>query len=1033
MRSRYIHAITGFVLFVAASTAGADSMIIEFVERPRAKRQETLAQFRRDIAGPRIQTHSAAPAPAVRREYKTVFFGAAVNATSTDVAALRKLPYVRAIHPDGKVEAYSIGSANDARARVNAQSLPVQGHGMVVAVIDTGIDYNHPALGGGMGRSYKVLGGYDFVNDDPDPMDDNGHGTHVAGTVAASSPHLIGVAPHARLMAFKVLDRNGDGLVSDIIAGIEAAVDPDGDGDPSDHVDVINLSLGGPGTADDPSSRAVTRAIEAGVVVVVAAGNAGAVATIGSPGTAPQAITVGATDDTGNVATFSSRGPTPKHLGFKPEIMAPGADILSTAIGGGVTLSSGTSMAAPHIAGVAALLLEMNPDWTPGRVKAALLTTTVATSGNPFERGTGRIDAAAAAESMWVLNDTGFSLGLRPEETGYLQATQKVLITNTSDEDDTLSMSAPDLPAGVSITIEPSELLIEAGKTREVTIRFATDDDSLPKPDDYLVGGDIVFTGEKSFVMPWSFVRAARVTVLYDGTISEIRGRDRSGQGRSLLRYGTGEAEMFVDAATRWDFLLTSIEGNRARILVAEDRRIENDEIITFRADEAQHRIRFDGRDDKGFLLRDLERSPLQQRTVTVRMLSGSNSGATYIRNVDEILFSTISPAYSFVVTESYIDMVNMRGVVAQYPTLHGVSESKLLSTGSPVTATIRWSGDRPEPLWVCNAGGVTREYFNFSNGDCLVRSVTDVAEFSLVLTPAASTDAFAGLVLQRANVTTPAFRVWDGQIVASSDAVPGPVAYRIANGGEVLLGSGPVHPFAYHGTTAGFYPGLPGPQFAGSAGEASSEVVGTTWWRTLDRGGNETGEGDIVAASPAAGGPASTLIVTREGIRAAGRRGSGTLEVVFGFDERDHMAPTLTSMRVVDATGRITDELSRGRSASLHFSVADFDYAKQQTTIPARPERTRVSYRATGSDAWLPLSVMLAGSDHGSQSDLDHVPAGDIYRVDLAAVTSTASGPVDLRIEFVDAAGNEVRWTQSPALAVTEAPAASRRRAARP
>src|SRR5262249_14447408 len=156
---------------------------------------------------------------------------------------------------------------SNADQRVNSLALPTRGEGMRVAVIDTGIDYTHPALGGGFGPGYKVAGGYDFFNDDADPVDDNGHGTPEAGIIAADSHSLIGVAPRTTLYAFKVLGADGGGNSSDVIAGIEAAADPNGDGDPSDHLDVANLSLGGLGGADAPQSRAVDAAVAAGVVV----------------------------------------------------------------------------------------------------------------------------------------------------------------------------------------------------------------------------------------------------------------------------------------------------------------------------------------------------------------------------------------------------------------------------------------------------------------------------------------------------------------------------------------------------------------------------------------------------------------------------------------------------------------------------------------------------------------------------------------------------------------------------------------------
>jgi subtilisin family serine protease len=308
----------------------------------------------------------------VRREFSRAFHGVAVELRDgQSVDALARLPYVAAIHPDTEV----IGYAGDApkQRRAAAPSLRTHGGvGIVVAVIDTGIDATHPALAG------KVIGGYDFVNDDADPMDDHRHGTHVAGIIAAESAEFTGVAPGARLLAYKVLNAEGRGTVSGVIAALERALDPNGDGDLSDRADVANLSLGDRGRPDDPLSRAVDNAVAAGLIVCVAAGNEETFHRIGSPASAANAITVGAStfeDGVNGVAYFSSRGPATQSGAIKPDLVAPGRDIRSTGLDHGYIVLSGTSMATPHVAGYAALLLEEHPHWTPERVKAALVTT----------------------------------------------------------------------------------------------------------------------------------------------------------------------------------------------------------------------------------------------------------------------------------------------------------------------------------------------------------------------------------------------------------------------------------------------------------------------------------------------------------------------------------------------------------------------------------------------------------------------------------------------------------------------------------
>src|SRR5262249_1022467 len=159
------------------------------------------------------------------------------------------------------------------------------------------------------------------VGKNSNPMDDHLHGTHVAGIVAGDGDTIVGVAPDASLLAYKVLDSHGSGKTSDVLAGIERAADPNSDGAFSDHADVANLSLGGLGNPDDPQSLAIDRGTALGVVYCVAAGNSGSgFHTIGSPGTARTAITVGATDNNDAIATFSSRGPNTKDAALKPDV-----------------------------------------------------------------------------------------------------------------------------------------------------------------------------------------------------------------------------------------------------------------------------------------------------------------------------------------------------------------------------------------------------------------------------------------------------------------------------------------------------------------------------------------------------------------------------------------------------------------------------------------------------------------------------------------------------------------------------------------
>ena len=226
-----------------------------------------------------------------------------------------------------------------------------QGAGASVAVIDTGIDASHPDLAG------QVAGGINILDPQhPDNWkDDEGHGTHVSGTIAANGKNggVAGVAPMAKLYAVKVLDKDGNGNYDDVIAGIEWAM--------NHGIKIANMSLGAD-EGSEPLHRAVQAALAKGMLIVAAAGNSGG--PVGFPGAYPEAVAVAASDGADHVAPFSCRGPEVAYI-------APGVEILSTKMGGGYTTLSGTSMASPHISGLAALAFAEGAT-TPSELRAAL-------------------------------------------------------------------------------------------------------------------------------------------------------------------------------------------------------------------------------------------------------------------------------------------------------------------------------------------------------------------------------------------------------------------------------------------------------------------------------------------------------------------------------------------------------------------------------------------------------------------------------------------------------------------------------------
>ncbi|MBI4451441.1 S8 family serine peptidase [Candidatus Woesearchaeota archaeon] len=395
--------------------------------------------------------------PAVQKAvtFSAAFNGAAMTLTDQEAAAISMLPDVR-VHADGIVRATLAESVPMIQApavwkMTDKSGKTVIGSGVKIAVIDTGIDYTHPDLGGCLGQNCKVVGGYDIVNEDNDPIDDQGHGTHVAAT-AAGDGSLKGVAPGAKLLAYKVLTADGWGYWSWVLEGIERAVDPDRNGRYDDKADVLSLSLGGPGNPDDPISKAIDTAVSAGSTAVVAAGNSGPdMGTVGSPGTSRRALTVGATKKCDEITEFSSRGPVEWNGGMlsKPDIVAPGFNICAAQhddafagreCGESRIAISGTSMATPHVSGAVALLKQLYPGWRPWMLKSALMLSAVDYGKPAYEQGSGRLDVAAAAKVSIVTNPQGISANL----VGKDSLKQNLVIRNVLDE-------------AINVTIEPSK------------------------------------------------------------------------------------------------------------------------------------------------------------------------------------------------------------------------------------------------------------------------------------------------------------------------------------------------------------------------------------------------------------------------------------------------------------------------------------------------------------------------------------------------------------------------------------------------
>ena len=366
----------------------------------------------------------------------------------------------------------------------------ITGKDIIIAVIDTGVDYTNLELGGCFGAGCKVIGGYDFANNDADPMDDHGHGTHVAATAAGFGTNgtLIGVAPDAKILAYKVLSSSGSGSFSNVIAGIQRAADPDQNPDTDDGADIITMSLGGTGNPDDAPSMAIDAVVDAGIVATIAAGNSGPIGeTILSPGTSRKAITVGASDDNDAIASFSSRGPV-QTMDIKPEVTAPGVGICaaqwdswregsnecSPAVDKHISIS-GTSMATPHVAGAVALLKQAYPSWTAEQIKSVLVNTAKDLGYSPTTQGGGRINLANAYNAEIYTSPSVLNFGSINSTVASLQFN----IMNILDENIDIVIDAGAASDGTKsytgmASVDSSSFTLKKSDAKTVTLTFDT-------------------------------------------------------------------------------------------------------------------------------------------------------------------------------------------------------------------------------------------------------------------------------------------------------------------------------------------------------------------------------------------------------------------------------------------------------------------------------------------------------------------------------------------------------------------------------
>ena len=642
--------------------------------------------------------------PVVTREFYKLFNGCSMTIPRAILADIAELDYVKKVHPARNYHVNLKESVKIIGADKVWADYGNKGDSVVVGIIDTGIDYLHPALGGGFGKGFKVIGGYDYYNNDNDPMDDNDHGTHVAGIVAGNNNVIKGVAPNAFLMAFKVLNSSGNGEDKNVLAGIEGAVDPNNDNNFEDKVDIANMSLGdNNGNGEDPVSIAVNNAVKLGVVFCVAAGNSGGYNTIGSPAGASEAITVAASTKADLIASFSSKGPANETFSLKPDIAAPGVQIYSSVRGNNYANYDGTSMASPMVAGVCALLKRQHKDWTPQMIKSALMSTARDIGSDAMSQGAGRVQADKAMTVSSFSYPASISFGLDNLEQNIWTKKETIKISNYSSLAQNYNVTISGASEGISINPDISGFNLLPGQSKDVIFSLQVNNNLLK--DSYQPHcsfmGKVKISGSKDTLnIPWAFSRYAFLSLNFNKPVLDFMVMSHED---NFLVYDTARTENFtkckmtvppgtyriwVQFAKLTD--LNNGEGELA-IIMKNNISISGNKELNISSEEAVNKINFNGVDENGRLLKDGEntlnnmvfqltdRNYYQGWAFNIKLWSMKTLGgkmSVKISNTDDTVWLAAGQVQSSLINEKKIRVI-------QYPLTNGI-HSDLNLTNKP-------------------------------------------------------------------------------------------------------------------------------------------------------------------------------------------------------------------------------------------------------------------------------------------------------------------------------------------------------------
>lgn len=970
----------------------------------------------------------------ISREFHKTFFGMSVTTSKGLMNSISNLPYVKRVHINKKVESYLENSV----PLINADSVWMQfntkGDSIKIAIIDSGIDYLHPALGNGIGEGYKVIGGYDFYNNDNDPMDDYGHGTHVAGIVAANSDSIKGVAPNANLIALKVLSSQGFGMEDDIIAAIEYCADPNNDGEIDDRVDVANLSLGSSGgNPNDAVSITLDNTSKLGIVFCVAAGNSGAYNSIGSPGTAREAITVGASDNDDQLAMFSSKGPNSEISSIKPEVVAPGVMINSLEVGGGYVSHSGTSMAAPHVAGVCALLKSLYPDWGPREIKSALMTTALDLGEEVMAQGSGRVDALASAKVKTSLYPSHLSFGLVDTDFDTWIISDTITVKNYSENSQNYNIEISDFnTAGAEVEITPTIFSIPPGDSTTIVAKLSINNTIVPYPKNPSMsfsGKLRMISEEDSLSIPMGFTKASKIKFVADfpSYLLYIFNNDYI-QLIFSLEY---EKEIIIAPGDYEIYSYSMFETDSISKIVTlgfENQNIIGHTVIDLNFNDANNVVTFNGVDENGV---NLNRAAIH----TIEMPEGSAILGTAFFGIQNQLrvFSDYSDRYKFTFMEAATNIATDNKVrIIDHGKFHGIDQTYTL-TNSPndfLAADIQLQIE-PSAKYVSSTPAFSlRDYFflGFAENKSYVGNET--WDGTILMSKSYEGKGIASTVLKTETTSsylsgisyqTPFFFIENNSIVLSSQQEIS-YANKLPNRDSTLtFGLNPRYfnaNFVNNKYTENvvFFP-----EYYRARNSRDFAFANVSEFSLYNSDSILILNGPILDYWAMKLNNAEYIVeVENKNYKFKELNGIAKYSSSFDLNNYDAIPPSITSLQCLNQNNVLKDSFQKNDSIHVYFSGADFDYlieefSRAKIYKQIDTSNTVFSAKVYGQNEWINFNLEPIAEDS---------IMGLLFKADLSIFMSLDSVAIDFKIEFADEVGNKSSWLLSPAIILGEGPA---------